>query len=196
MIGQITGKVLHKTPPIITLDVNGVGYEIFTPMNTFYNLTSDSSTLTLITHLIIREDHHALYGFQSHQEREVFRHLIKVNGVGPKLALTVLSSMETHQFADHVLNNRVEALTRIPGIGKKTAERLIIDMRQKVEEYAQGSTESNTINSTQALEDAIRALHTLGYKPQEAKRAIQSIQQPNASSEQLIRLALQHIAKG
>jgi holliday junction DNA helicase RuvA len=196
MIGQITGKVIHKAPPIITLDVNGVGYEIFTPMNTFYNLTPDTSTLTLITHLIVREDHHALYGFKSHQDRDVFRHLIKVNGVGPKLALTVLSSMETHQFAEYVLDNNADALTRIPGIGKKTAERLIIDMRNKVEAFAHQDTDANTINSTQALEDAIRALHTLGYKPQEAKRAVQSVQQPNSSSEQLIRLALQHIAKG
>ncbi len=196
MIGLIRGNIIHKQPPLLTIDVQGVGYEVFTPMNTFYGITDEQQSITLITHLIIRDDHHALYGFQTHAERELFRNLIKVNGVGPKLALTILSGMENQQFAANIINNNVTALVKIPGVGKKTAERLIIEMRSKLEESAKNQSGTPQISTNQSLEDAIRALNTLGYKPQEAKRAVHAIHQPDYSSEQLIRLALQQIAKG
>jgi holliday junction DNA helicase RuvA len=196
MIGLIRGNIIQKQPPLLTVDVQGVGYEVFTPMNTFYNITDEQKTITLITHLIIRDDHHALYGFQTHAERELFRNLIKVNGVGPKLALTILSGMDNQQLATNIINNNVTALTKIPGIGKKTAERLIIEMRGKLEESINNQLDTGKINTNQRLEDAIRALNSLGYKPQEAKRAVHAIHQADHSSEQLIRLALQQIAKG
>mgnify|MGYP001482019476 CR=1 FL=1 len=196
MIGLIRGNIIQKQPPLLTVDVQGVGYEVFTPMNTFYNITDDQQTITLITHLIIRDDHHALYGFQTHAERELFRNLIKVNGVGPKLALTILSGMDNKQLATNIINDNVTALTKIPGIGKKTAERLIIEMRGKLEESVNNQVDTGKINTNQRLEDAIRALNSLGYKPQEAKRAVHAIHQADHSSEQLIRLALQQMAKG
>jgi holliday junction DNA helicase RuvA len=196
MIGQIKGKIIHREPPLLTIDVQGIGYEVFSPMNTFYDLAADQETITLITHLIIRDDHHALYGFKTYAERELFRHLIKVNGVGPKLALTILSGMENQQFAHHIINNDITALIKIPGIGKKTAERLIIEMRSKLENSLNSPSPSESISPSQSLDDAIRALHSLGYKPQEAKRAVQLVHQPEHSSEKLIRLALQQMAKG
>ena len=197
MIGLIKGQIISTEPPVITIDVNGVGYEVHTPMSTFYDVSSPNETITLITHLIVREDHHALYGFTTSSERELFRYLIKVNGIGPKLALTMLSSMDQQQLTQNIINNQVTALTKIPGIGKKTAERLVIEMRSKLEHLAiqTSPSDDNTLNS-HATEDAIRALNALGYKPQEAKRAVNAVQSPEHNSEQLIRLALQQMIKG
>jgi holliday junction DNA helicase RuvA len=197
MISQITGKIIHKAAPVVTIDVNGIGYEVHAPMNAFYSMAPLHSNITLITHLVIREDQHTLFGFTTHNERALFRYLIKVNGIGPKLALAILSSMDYHTFSLHIINKDINALVRIPGVGKKTAERLLIEMQNKIDEFA---TETNlpnqSITSSQALEDAIRALNALGYKPQEAKRAVQSVHKPDLASEQLIRLALQQITKG
>ena len=197
MISQIAGKIIHKSPPVLTVDVNGIGYEIHAPMNAFYSMGELNSSITLITHLVIREDQHTLFGFTTQNERALFRYLIKVNGIGPKLALAILSSMDYHTFSQHIINKNLDALVRIPGVGKKTAERLLIEMQNKIDEFVTETDSTNqVIESSQALEDAIRALNALGYKPQEAKRAVQSIHQADLASEQLIRLALQQINKG
>lgn len=196
MIGRITGPIIEKSPPLLTIDVNGLGYEVFTPMNTFYQLGNELKSITLITHHIVREDHHALYGFQTHAERDLFRHLIKVNGIGPKLALTILSSMELAQFTQHITNGDSSALIRIPGVGKKTAERLIIEMRGKLDEITINPISPSQLEEDRSLEDAIRALLSLGYKQQEAKRSVKAVHQPQLSSEQLIRLALKNMSKG
>jgi holliday junction DNA helicase RuvA len=198
MIGQLTGKIVQKKPPLLLLDVNGVGYEVLSPMSTFYHFQDvNQDTITLITHLVVREDQHTLYGFHSEQERSLFRTLIKVNGVGPKLALTILSGMNANEFAQCINQNQLTRLTGIPGIGKKTAERLMVEMRDKMSEWQSTSSSGELgISSTQSLHDAISALSALGYKPHEAKRVVESVHQPQHSSEQLIRLALQQIAKG
>lgn len=198
MITHLTGKLIQKTPPALTIDVNGIGYEVLAPMSTFYQLPDCGSTLTLLTHLAIREDAHVLFGFYTEQERKLFRSLIKVNGVGPKLALTILSGIETEHFVQCILQQDESRLTHIPGIGKKTAERLIIEMKDALSHWEHSATPTQTtlvINPDQAMQDAIAALTALGYKPNDAKQAITKIHHPDHSSEQLIRSALQQIGR-
>lgn len=194
MIGQLRGIILQKQPPQLLLDVNGVGYEIDAPMSTFFHLPEIGQEVTLMTHLIVREDAHHLYGFYAEAERLLFRTLLKVNGVGPRLALTILSSTNPDEFAQCVVNNDTASLVRLPGIGKKTAERLIIEMRDKLTAWQKHSpiplpaTESGTRN--QLIQDAVSALIALGYKPQEASRAVSKIDDGTLSSEEMIRKAL------
>ena len=195
MIGQLKGQLILQQPPLLMLDVQGVGYEVLAPMSTFYALPELQQTTTLLTQLIVREDQHTLYGFKTEYERELFRTLIKVNSVGPKLALAILSGIESDEFIRCVNQNEAAGLVRIPGVGKKTAERLIIEMRDKLPNN-NTSDQSPLTGQTQALQDAIAALHALGYKPQEAKKAVKSVQQNDLSSEKLIRLALQNLAQG
>ena len=202
MIGFLRGKLVTKTPPLLVLDVQGVGYEIEAPMTTFYNLPSMGETVHLHTHLVVREDAHILFGFSTESDRIMFRTLIKVNGVGPKLALTILSGQSADEFHRCIHDNDTAALIRLPGVGKKTAERLIIEMRDKLPTLEESS--SDTTDSTQgsmplprsnARQEAISALCALGYKAQDASRMVQGIAQEDKSCEDIIRLALQGKAK-
>jgi Holliday junction DNA helicase RuvA len=197
MIGQLRGIILEKQPPQLLLDVNGVGYEIDAPMNTFYQLPDVGQEVTLHTHFIVREDAHHLYGFYAREERALFRTLLKVNGVGPRLALTILSSLVPHEFVRIILNNDTASLVRVPGIGKKTAERLIVEIRDKVSTLTESPTFSQagkeTVLSNQLSQDAVSALLALGYKPQEASRAVAKVDDGSLSSEEIIRRALREM---
>jgi len=192
MIGRLRGILLEKQPPELLIETSGVAYEVQASMQTFYQLPLINQEIILYTHLIIREDAHQLYGFYNKQERVLFRALLKVNGVGPKLALTILSSSSPEEFVRCVNQRDTASLVRLPGVGKKTAERLIIEMRDRVinDDFIVPSS-SNLINS--AYQDAMSALIALGYKPPEASRVLQNIASENQSSEELIRLALKRI---
>jgi len=195
MIGRLTGQLLLKKPPMLLIDVQGVGYEVFAPMSTFYHLADDTQ-VTLITHFVVREDQQTLYGFSTEKERELFRTLIKVSGVGPKLALTILSGIEADQFVHVVNQNDIVSLVKIPGIGKKTAERLLVEMRDKLSDWAISSVAALSDNGSQVSQDAISALISLGYKNHDAKRAVEAVYQAGQPSEQVIRLALQQMSRG
>ena len=196
MIGLLRGIILEKQPPQLLLDVNGVGYEIDAPMSTFYNLPDVGQEVTLHTHFSVREDAHHLYGFYRRDERSLFRTLLKVNGVGPRLALTILSSMESADFVRCIVNNDAQSLVALPGVGKKTAERLLVEMRDKVSHLHQLApvtlSEKTPANNSrnQIIQDALSALVALGYKPQEASRVVSRVDDGNISSEELIRAAL------
>lgn len=199
MIGLLRGKIISKTPPQLLIDVQGVGYEVEASMNTFYKLPEDQQEITIHTHTVVREDAHLLFGFYELQERTLFRTLIKVNGVGPKLALTILSSIDPDLFVQCVANNDAASLTKLPGIGKKTAERLLVEMRDRLDDWqlsspATGSASDNIIVRKKPMSDAISALVSLGYKPIDASRAINQIETEGKTSEQLIRDALKAIA--
>jgi Holliday junction DNA helicase RuvA len=201
MIGQLHGVILAKQPPQLLLDVRGVGYEIDAPMSTFYKLPEVGQEVTLLTHFVVREDAQLLYGFYSQQERMLFRTLLKVNGVGPRLSLTILSSIDPDEFARCIANNDTASLVRVPGVGKKTAERLIIEMRDKLsgwqpddlKERPRLSGVEDTLNRNRIIQDAVSALITLGYKPQEASRAVSKIDNGELSSEEMIRHALREM---
>lgn len=203
MIGRIRGKLLEKLAPELLVDVNGVGYEIQAPMTTIYQLPALGETVELFTHLVVREDAHLLFGFASLRDRALFRALIKVNGVGPKLALTILSGMDAQDFVRCVRDNDGAGLVRLPGVGKKTAERLLIEMRDRLRDWpidglvvAEGSAQLPQ-RSADKLFDAESGLVSLGYKPQEATRMIAAVNKTDAalSSEQLIRAALKNAVK-
>lgn len=192
MIARLAGTLLSKQPPWIVIDVQGVGYEIQAPMTTCYQLPEAGQPVVLFTHLVVREDAHLLFGFSTTQERELFRELIKVNGIGPKVALAILSGMDGRTLLQCVTENNVTALVRIPGVGKKTADRLLIELRDKLPGHAAilpGNTAAAPESS--AYHDAVNALIALGYKLAEAKQLVQSVLQPQFSCEELIRLALQ-----
>lgn len=199
MIGQIRGIILEKQPPQLIINVQGVGYEIDAPMSTFYQLPEPGHEVSLFTHFVVREDAHHLYGFYTRDERLLFRTLLKVNGVGPRLGLTILSSITPEEFVRCVLNNDTGSLVRLPGVGKKTAERLVIEMRDKLADWYQatpseGASAQQENNARhQILQDAISALITLGYKQQEANRTVTKIDDGAASSEELIRRALREM---
>lgn len=202
MIGQLRGIILEKQPPQLLLDVHGVAYEIDAPMSTFYRLPDIGQEVILLTHLVIREDAHHLYGFYAREERALFRTLLKVNGVGPRLGLTILSSIEPNEFVRCIVNNDTANLVRLPGVGKKTAERLIIEMRDKLTDWQSSlPTASAELNQTakksgarnHIIQDAISALVSLGYKPTEASRAVAKVDENNLSSEEIIRQALREM---
>ncbi len=202
MIGFLRGKLVAKTPPLLVLDVQGVGYEVEAPMTTFYNLPTMGETVQLHTHLVVREDAHILFGFSTESDRLMFRTLIKVNGVGPKLALTILSGQTADEFHRCIQDNDTAALIRLPGVGKKTAERLIIEMRDKLPtldtastDKAQGEQGNEQAPRSNAKQEAISALCALGYKPQDASKMVQGIAQEDKSCEDIIRLALQGKAR-
>ncbi len=193
MIGRLRGIVLEKQPPYLTLDVAGVGYELYAPMSTFYVLPeSPDHVVSLYIHLVAREDDLSLYGFHTQEERRCFRALIKVNGVGPKLALAILSGIEMDQFLRYITEKNANALTKIPGVGKKTADRLVIDLYDKTQKWPRASTESAATRAlpSQANDDALEALIALGYKSNEAKRMLERVADTALSSEALIRAAL------
>jgi len=200
VIGRLRGTLLVKQPPWLLLDVNGVGYEVEAPMSTFYELPMTGGEVTLHTHLVVREDAHTLYGFGSEQERSLFRRLIKVSGVGAKLALALLSGMSAAEFARCVQGDDVAALTRLPGIGKKTAERLIVEMRDKLGDAEAAAPLPGAGKAPAApaspLEDAVSALIALGYKPNEASRMVRGVGGEELPSEEIIRLALQAAVRG
>lgn len=198
MIGRIQGILVSKQPPQLLVDVHGVGYEIEAPMSTFYQLPEVNQPVTLRTHLVVREDAQQLYGFASEQERRLFRSLIRVNGVGAKLALAILSGMSAGEFARCVHDNDSRSLVQLPGVGKKTAERLIMEMRDRLadwedEELAAAPPAGGTApaaGSQEADREAVSALIALGYKPQEASRMVQSVDSEGRNSEDIIRAAL------
>ncbi len=198
MIGFIRGKLISKTPPQLVVDVQGVGYEVEAPMTTFYDLPELGAELQLFTHLVVREDAHILFAFSTESDRLMFRTLIKVNGVGPKLALTILSGQSAEEFQRCIHDNDVQALVRLPGIGKKTAERLIIEMRDRLPNAAESSDSGQTVSVNVAAnsprQEAISALCALGYKPQNASKMVQAIPQQDKTCEDIIRLALQGAA--
>jgi len=200
MISRLRGLLIEKQPPLLVVDVQGVGYEVFAPMSTFYNLPEINAEISLLTHLSIREDAHVLYGFLNESERGLFRDLIRVSGIGPKLALSILSSMELSMFVQYVNNNDTARLIRIPGVGKKMAERLVVEMRDRLKNWnttnntaPSPTTTSSTLTLGIAtpIEDAISALIALGYKPQDATRWVQAVTEEGLTSEVLIRRALQ-----
>lgn len=200
MIGQIRGIILEKQHPQLLMDVQGIGYEIDAPMSTFYKLPEIGQEVCLFTHFVVREDAHHLYGFYTRDERLLFRALLKVNGVGPRLALTILSSTTPEEFVHCVLNNDTASLVRLPGIGKKTAERLVIEMRDRLSDWYQAAPSEHAVpikrdshGRHQILQDAISALITLGYKQHEATRVVTKIDDGGAMSEELIRRALREM---
>jgi len=201
MIGRIHGKIIEKQPPQLLIDVQGVGYEIASPMSTFYQLPNLGEEVTLHTHLVVREDAQLLYGFASRAERSLFRTLIKISGVGPKLALTILSGMNASEFIICVQDNDAAALVRLPGVGKKTAERLIIELRDKLKDHdadansAVGAGIAPVTNSNSPVADAVSALVALGYKATEASRMVRVVETTDLHAEEIIRLSLQAAVK-
>lgn len=202
MIGRLRGIIIEKQPPEILIEVNGVGYEVFMPMTCFYELPDNGQEATILTHFIVREDAQLLYGFNNQQERLLFRELIKVNGVGPKLALAILSGMSATQFVAAVEQGEIKALVKLPGVGTKTAERLIVEMKDRFKHFG-GDLLNRTVpadskdKSVQAMKlsnqiesEAISALIVLGYKPQEASKIISKVIKPEMDSETLIKEAL------
>ena len=192
MIGFLRGRILRRQPPHLLIDVQGVGYEVEAPMSTFYSLPEAGAEVTLHTHLVVREDAHVLFGFGTETERRLFRALIRVNGVGPRLALTILSGVSVDNFARCVRDNDSAALTRLPGIGKKTAERLVVEMRDRLDDTGVDMAAGATMNPR---DEALSALVSLGYKPPEASRMLQAIKETGISSAELIRRALQNAAR-
>ena len=197
MIGFLRGKLVHKAPPFLMLDVQGVGYEVEAPMTTFYDLPALNEEIKLHTHLVVREDAHILFGFSKEADRTLFRTLIKVSGVGPKLALTILSGQSAEEFHRCIHDNDTAALVRLPGVGKKTAERLVIEMRDRLPDL-NGSAVTGAGNAGAAMpsagnpkQEAISALCSLGYKPLDASKMVQNISAEGKSCEDIIRLALQ-----
>ncbi len=200
MIGRIKGTLLEKQPPELLVDVAGVAYEIQASMGVFYQLPAVGEIVQITTHLIVREDAQILYGFSSTEERQLFRDLIKVNGVGPKLAITILSGIETVDFITCIIDADVKRLTTLPGVGKRTAERLILELKPRIKDWQQrlpvsGAALDNTPKARDATEDAEHALIALGYKPQDATKAINQVKQQADDVETLIRLALQLMVK-
>ena len=200
MIGRLRGTLAEKQPPHLILDVNGLGYELEVPMTTLYRLPSVGEPLTLHTHLVVREDAQLLYGFASKRERDFFRELIRLNGVGPKLALALMSSLEVDELVRCVQSQDTSALTKVPGVGKKTAERLLVELKDRFKAWETvpamfalvpnqpGGSEIAPVAT--AENDAVSALISLGYKPQEASKAISAIKEKGLSSEDMIRRAL------
>ena len=195
MIGSLRGRLAYKQAPSLQLDVGGIGYEIEAPMTTFYKLPSIGEEIQLYTHLVIRDDAHLLFGFATEQERLLFRTLIKVNGVGAKMALAILSGIEADEFVRCVTDGDTVSLAHLPGIGKKTADRLIVEMRDQLRDWQSDRFESidgtkYTTSAKDATEEAISALISLGYKPQEAGRFVQNVAKESMDCEDIIREAL------
>ncbi|EAR08233.1 Holliday junction branch migration protein RuvA [Reinekea blandensis] len=198
MIGRIQGTLLENKAPELLVDVHGLGYEIQCPLSTIFALPATGEIVTLHTHLAIREDAHVLYGFATQKERTLFRTLIKISGVGPKLALAILSGMETNRFIQSIQDQDPGALVKIPGVGKKTAERLIVEMKDKLAQLGSQGAELITPmealveknSRTDALQDAEGALIALGYKPTQASKAVSNVAADGMSSEDIIRAAL------
>ena len=199
MISRLTGILAAKRAPQILIDCNGVGYEADVSMTTYYQLPEVGERISIWTHLLVKDDSHSLVGFTGEQERKLFRQLIRINGVGPKMALTILSGIDDRQFARCIANNDVAMLTRLPGVGKKTAERLIIEMRDKIDALlGDMPTQPVSVTGHSIASEAIEALQALGYKPADAEKMINRAQQQGeapGSASQLIKMALQATVK-
>ena len=197
MIGSVRGRIASKTPPQLMVDVGGLGYELEAPMSTFFHLPAVGQEVSLLTHLVVREDAHVLYAFATEGERRLFRSLIKVSGVGPKIALALLSGISVEAFSRCVVNEDITALTKVPGIGRKTAERLVVEMRDRLGDpaaSADGVGASGGVPvpvSANPESEAYAALVSLGYRPAEATRLLKAIGPGTHSTEELIRRALQ-----
>ncbi|MBK5969601.1 MULTISPECIES: Holliday junction branch migration protein RuvA [Thiorhodovibrio] len=202
MIGRLRGTLLAKHPPQLMVDVQGVGYELEAPMSVFYDLPELGAPVTLQTHLIVREDAHVLYAFGSAGERALFRHLLKITGVGAKMALAILSSMDAARFAECVQYEDLAALCRVPGVGKKTAQRLVIEMKDRLgaDLPPAGTTAATTTGRTpqmtaeiSPLTEAVHALEALGYRPADATRMARAASEQADSTEEIIRIALKSL---
>lgn len=198
MIGRLRGMLVRKEPPGLLLDVGGVGYEIEAPITTFYDLPAVGETVTLHTHLIVREDAHLLFGFVRESQRAQFRALLKVNGIGPRVALAVLSGLNEQELVRCVTEEDIARLTQVPGIGRKTAERLIVELRDKLSHdtpFTPSASPSGTSEKRDPVSEAVSALIALGYKPPEASRAVRAVSnQQELGVEEIIRQALRAMA--
>jgi Holliday junction DNA helicase RuvA len=192
VIGRLAGTLIEKSPPAVMVDVNGIGYELDVPMSTFYQLPAVAERVTLLTHLVVREDAHQLYGFATAAERTAFRELIRISGVGARTALAVLSGLSVNELAEAITRQDAARLTRIPGIGKKTAERLLLELKGRLgaDLGAAGSTPVG-----ESTGDIVHALLALGYNEREATNAVRALP-PGAGVSDGIRLALKSLAKG
>lgn len=196
MIGLLKGIILEKSPPEILIDVNGVGYEVLLPMTSFYNLPEIGQSATIYIHFVVREDAHLLFGFWQKSDRTLFRELIKTNGVGPKMALAILSSMSVDEFVYCINNEKLTNLVKIPGVGKKTAERLIVELKGKFDKSSSakffvtaGDIDLNSASQS-PLDEAFSALEALGYKAPDINKMLKSLDVKNLTAEDLIRAAL------
>ncbi len=196
MIGRLRGILIEKRPPFLLVEVNGLGYELEAPMSTFYRLPEPGVEVILYTHLSVREDAQLLFGFHSMGERRLFRDLLKVNGIGGKLALTILSGVEPAEFVACVTAGDTERLTRLPGVGKKTASRIIVEMRDRLNDFTPEMASDHPRRGLNGpKEEAIAGLVALGFKPQEASRSVQAVPVEAATTEEIIRLALKQNVK-
>lgn len=192
MIGMLRGTLVSKRPPWLTLDVGGVGYELEAPMSTFYRLPDTGRELMLVTHLVVREDAHALYGFFTEAERALFRNLIKISGVGPRIALGVLSGMSVEGFYQCIRDDNSASLVKIPGVGQKTADLLLLKMKDRLPEAVEPERAALPARS-QAEGEASGALIALGYKPGEVLKMLKDLDGVKLSTEEMIREALRRV---
>ena len=196
MIGFLRGTLVVKQPPVLVLDVNGVGYELSAPMSTFYELPAVGDEIMLLTHLLVREDAQVLYGFINEDERLLFRSLLRVSGIGAKIALAILSGISAEGFVHCVRSEDTATLIKVPGIGRKTAERLIVEMRDRIGSTPEGAATANAMSGAgKSVEEAYGALVALGYKPAESTRLLKNIDTDGLGAEQIIRLALKGAVK-
>jgi Holliday junction DNA helicase RuvA len=196
VIRSLRGRITSKTPPQLTVEVGGVGYEVEAPMSTFLHLPAVGEEVRLLTHFVVREDAQLLYGFATDDERRLFRSLLKVSGIGPKIGLALLSGMSVEAFATCVRSQDVDALIRVPGIGRKTAERMLVEMRDRLAPANGASPDAMVLHADAAPEaEAFAALVGLGYRPAEATRLLKAAGPGTHSTEELIRRALQSAAK-
>jgi Holliday junction DNA helicase RuvA len=190
MIGSVRGRLTSKSPPQLTVDVGGLGYELVAPISTFFLLPAVGQEVSLLTHLVVREDAHLLYAFGTEDERRLFRSLIKVSGVGPKIALALLSGISVEGFAQCVQSQDIAALTRIPGIGRKTAERLVVELRDRLAAPESGVASAASASAASPESEAFDALIAMGCSPAEARRLLKAVGPGTHSTEELIRRAL------
>ena len=196
MIGSLIGLIKDKKPSLVLLEVNGVGYEVHVPLSTSFQLPNNGESTFILTHLLIRDDQHTLYGFATEEERKLFRALIKISGVGAKMALTILSGINVDGFVQSVINEDVDTLVHLPGIGKKTAERLIVEMKDKIQDVTDSPELSGSAASdNNMLLEARNALVNLGYKSSEARKILDKIDTTGLEVEELLRQALKSLNK-
>ena len=196
MIGSLIGLIKDKKPSLVLLEVNGVGYEVHIPLSTSFQLPNNGESTFILTHLVIRDDQHTLYGFATEEERKLFRTLIKISGVGAKMALTILSGINVNGFVHSVINEDVDTLVHLPGIGKKTAERLIVEMKDKIQDVTDSPELSGSAASdNNMLLEARNALVNLGYKSSEARKILDKIDTTGLEVEELLRQALKSLNK-
>ena len=196
MIGSLIGLIKDKKPSLVLLEVNGVGYEVHIPLSTSFQLPNNGESTFILTHLVIRDDQHTLYGFATEEERKLFRTLIKISGVGAKMALTILSGINVNGFVQSVINGDVDTLVHLPGIGKKTAERLIVEMKDKIQDVTDSSElPGSSASDNNMLLEARNALVNLGYKSSEARKILDKIDTTGLEVEELLRQALKSLNK-